>query len=418
MNKTKLVLIAAAGILLASQVSWAASVVVGHCKSGLVSFTTIQAAVNALPTGGTVFVCPDTYPEQVEVTGLAGSNLIITGVQAGTQFAPVITSPAGGLAQNAPNFHSGGNLIAAQIWVHDNITLVNINNLTFDAANNLIDCAPSPVGILYQNATGTVTHVATRNQETPPSSNGCQSGYGILVQSSGTPSMLTVNNSTVHSFQKNGIVGQTAGATLIATGNTVLGQGPTTGAAENGIEIAFGAAGKITGNSVSDLVYSPGTATATGILLFDSGGVTITGNTVGNTQGGIALAEDGVALADTNTVTSNRVYGTHIIDGIDVCSDHNMVKSNIVNSSDQSGIHNDSACFKGQTGNTGNTISGNTVNEACAGLLTGLTPSSNTLSPNTYFNVGNTVVAGDTCGTTVFTGFARTVGGTSSRYQP
>jgi pectin methylesterase-like acyl-CoA thioesterase len=237
MSKTKLVLIAAAGILLASQISFAASVVVGHCKSGLVSFTTIQAAVNALPTGGTVFVCSGTYPEQVEITGLTASNLIITGVQSGTQFAPVVTSPAGGLAQNAPNFHSGGNPIAAQIWVHNNTALVNINNLTFDAANNLIDCSPSPVGILYQNATGTVTHVATRNQETSPSSNGCQSGYGILVQNSGGGSSLTVNASTVHSFQKNGIVGQTAGAVLIATGNTVLGLGPTTGAARTALRL-------------------------------------------------------------------------------------------------------------------------------------------------------------------------------------
>ena len=416
MSRTKLAMIAAAGILLASQVSFAASNVVGHCKSGIPSSPTIQAAVNSLPNGGTVFVCPGTYPEQVEVKTLATSNLIITGVQANLADAPVVTSPAGGLVQNATTFHLGGNDIAAQIWVHDVPAplVVNISNLTFDAANNGITCGPSPVGILYQNATGTVTHVATRNQTTPPGI-GCQSGYGILVQSSGTLSTLTVTNSTVHSFQKNGIVGQQPNAVLNATGNTVLGQGPTTGAAENGIEIAFGAKGKITGNSVSDFVFSPGSVGASGILLFDSGGVTITGNTVANTQGGIVIAETAPTNADSNVVTGNKVYGTHLFDGIDVCSDNNQVKSNTVNSSDQSGIHNDSTCT---SGNTSNVITGNTINEACAGILSGLTPLSNTLSPDTFFNVGTTVLAGDTCGTGVFTGFARTVGVKSIRVQP
>jgi parallel beta-helix repeat protein len=349
--------------------------------------------------------------------------LIITGVQAGTADAPVVTSPAGGVLQNAPSL-TGSNPIAAQIWVHDVTLLVNISNLTVDGANNQISgCAPNLVGILYQNASGAVTHVATRNQILSPSSlNGCQSGTGILVQSgSGTggpgpfTSTITVSNSTVHSFQKNGIAGQATGTTLTATGNTVLGQGPTTGAAENGIEIAFGATGKITGNSVSDFVFSPGSVGASGILLFDSGHVTITGNTVANTQGGIAIAETAPTNADFNTVTGNKIFGTHLFDGIDLCSDNNTVKSNIVNSSDQSGIHIDSGCT---SGNTGNVVTGNTINEACAGILTGATPGSNTFSPDTFFNVGTTVLAGDTCGTPVFTGFARTSGGKSIRVQP
>jgi parallel beta-helix repeat protein len=411
MNKTKLALIAAAGILLASQISWASTVVVGHCRSGLLSFVTIQAAVNAVPAGTIIFVCPGTYPEQVEITG---KNLILTGVQAGTLDAPVVASPAGGLVENATNFHADGNNIAAQIWVHDIPTgTVNISNLTVDAANNGINCAPSPVGILYQNASGTVAHVATRNQVTSPDSNGCQSGYGILVQSNGPLSTLNVNNSTVRNFQKNGIVGQEADATLNATGNTVLGQGPTTGAAENGIEIAFGANGKIGSNSVSDFVYSPGTAGASGILLFDSGNVTITSNTVANSQYGIAIAESAAGNADTNTVTSNKVYGTHLFDGIDVCSDHNTVKSNTVSSSGEAGIHIDGTCGGG---NVNNIVTGNIINEACAGVLSG--PATTGFSPNTYFNVVNTVVSGDTCGPALFSSVARTSGGASTRFQP
>lgn len=404
MAKKQLMLIAA-GIFLASQISFASVVAVGHCKSSIVNFSSIQAAVNAVPSGSTIYICPGTYQEQVEI---AGKKLTLTGVQAGTQDAAVIASPAAGLAPNAPNQRSGGSPLAAQIWVHDlsNVTgVVNINNLTVDAANSLLNCAPSPIGILYQNASGTIAHVTTRNQETPPST-GCQSGMGILVQSGNATggagpytSTVTVTGSTVHDFQKNGIAGQFSGTTLTTTGNTVLGQGPTTGAAENGIEIAFGATGKITGNSVSDFIWSPDTFSdpgdaAAGILIYDSGNVTISGNTVSNAQYGIGLVEDAVGLANSNTVTSNKVYGTHIFDGIDVCSDSNTVKSNTVNSSDEAGIHLDSSCTGG---NTGNAITYNIINEACAGLLEGATPSSNTLSPNTYFNDVNTIASGDTC---------------------
>ena len=113
MSKKQLILIAAAGILLASQVSLAASVAVGplHCKATLHHVGTIQGAVSQSSPGDIIYVCPGNYPEQVEITW----NLALIGVADGSSDAPVITSPGAGLVQNAPNFHNGGNLIAAQI---------------------------------------------------------------------------------------------------------------------------------------------------------------------------------------------------------------------------------------------------------------------------------------------------------------
>ena len=48
----------------------AATVQVGTCRHGVVTFATIQSAVNASTAGGTVLVCPGTYPEQVKSTKL------------------------------------------------------------------------------------------------------------------------------------------------------------------------------------------------------------------------------------------------------------------------------------------------------------------------------------------------------------
>ena len=96
--------------------------------------------------------------------------------------------------------------------------------------------------------------------------------------------------------------------------------------------------------------------------------MTISGNTVGNTQFGIAFVSDPTfGPADGGTVTGNRVAATHIFDGIELCGSSNTIQSNRINGSDESAIHVDSSC--GPV--TNNVISGNTIVEACAGILVG-----------------------------------------------
>ena len=71
---------------------------------------------------------------------------------------------------------------------------------------------------------------------------GCQSGLGIFVQSGNSgSSTVNVNNNHVENYQKNGITGNEAGTNITVANNTVIGQGPTTGAAENSVQIGFGA---------------------------------------------------------------------------------------------------------------------------------------------------------------------------------
>jgi hypothetical protein len=71
----------------------------------------------------------------------------------------------------------------------------------------------------------------------------------------------------------------------------------------------------------------------------------------------------------------------------------NTVQSNRINGSDESVIHVDSSC--GPV--TNNVVSGNTINEACAGILVGNAAGPNSIGSNTFFNARNTVLTADRC---------------------
>jgi parallel beta-helix repeat protein len=367
---------------------------VGTCTSFTPQFATIQAAVTAASSGQTIYVCPGSYPEQVAIS----TNLTLEGLQVGHSGLAAVTVPAGGVVVNATSL--GGNPVAAQIVVTGGAR-VTISDLTVDGyGNGIATCATDLVGIYFQNASGTVTESAVLNEVLPAGFTGCQSGEGIYAESgSGGTSTINVNTTTVENYQKNGITGNSAGTTLTATNNTIVGQGSTTGAAENGIQIGFGATGTLTSNTVTDDVWGPDTSSdagdaAAGILVYASSDVDIESNQVTDTQFGIVTVSDPtLGPADFTTIRSNSVSATHIFDAIDVCSNHNAIESNTINVADEAGIHLDDTC--GTTGNN-NTATGNTVNASCAGILKGSATTGNTIT-DIYYNVQNVVLAGDSC---------------------
>jgi hypothetical protein len=420
-RRAALILLAAVFSCGLIQRAGAATVVVGSCKL-LASYPTISQAVSSVPPNSTIYICPGTYMEQVLIT----KNLTLTGVSsnglagggAAGFYNPVIVSPINGVVSNATDLADGSS-IAAQIAVvtpsgAPSPIKVNISFLAVDGSNNQIaGCGPDLVGIYYQNASGTINQVATRNQELASGLGGCQSGLGIFAESgygSGGTSVVTIQNSSVHDYQKNGITSDGSGTVATITGNYVVGQGATPAIAQNGIQVSDGANGSVKNNTVTDDVYiNPSGGpyySATGILLYDSGGTSgvnliISGNTVSNSQGGIVTYGDSNGTADYNNVLSNKITtspaaGPYLLDGIDLCSNNNTATSNTVSNSSGSGIHFDSSCTE-STGPTGNASSAtkNTINEACAGVLLG--NGSSTQSSNTFYNVVQTTQTGDSC---------------------
>lgn len=396
------------------------------CQSGMATFNSISAAVAGVVAGSTIYICPGTYAEQVVIKerltliGVSGNGQ--AGSSATGQNNPVVVSPANGVVINSADLFNG-QPTAAQILVQTpsgslaTPILVSISNITVDGSNNqLSGCGTDLVGIYYQNASGTVNHVVARFQELDAADFGCQDGQGIYVESgygSGGKAVVTVENSSVHDYDKNGITLDGSGTTGTISSNYVVGIGATPAIAQNGIQVSDGANVKVYGNTVTDDVYvNPpdcGNAcfSATGILLYDSGGtsakpMTVSSNIVSNAQGGIVSVGDSSGTADYNTVSSNRITtspaaGPFQLDGIDLCSNHNTANLNTVFNSSGSGVHIDSQCTE-STGPSGNstTVSTNTINEACAGVLTG-NGTGNTESGNITYNVVQVTATGDSC---------------------
>jgi parallel beta-helix repeat protein len=347
----------------AQPIAQASTVVVGTCKTG-VQFATIQAAVNAVPAGGTVDVCPNSYPEQVTIA----KNLTLIGIASGTSDAAVVVTPATGLVQNGSDI--GGNPVAAQIFVQGGAD-VTVSHLTIDGNNNqLSGCgAPNPIGIYYQNSSGKITDNAVRDVLMDPADQGCQLGLAINVESDNGALPITISDNSVRNYDKNGITVSgpgtgAAGPVAAVTANTVIGLGATTVIAQNGIQIGFGATGSVTSNEVADDIYinppgcAPNCTGSSGILIYGSAGITVTSNTVESTQLAIVPATASASLtADGTIIKSNHVGGTQNFDALDLCSDGNTAESNTIYGSAQSGIHLDDSCSPSTgSSNTVNTI--------------------------------------------------------------
>ena len=169
----------------------AANVVVGTCVPGRVSFASLTAAVQGVPAGSTIQVCPGTYPEQIVIV----KSLTIRGVTTGDDAAPVIAVPSAGLATNAVglsgSFWMAGAPIAAQVVIAPGVD-VSILDLAIDANGANGSCATAVVSILAQDSSVVLNRLVLRNQ-----TQGVCYAAAVLVQNdSGSPTTVKVQNSS------------------------------------------------------------------------------------------------------------------------------------------------------------------------------------------------------------------------------
>ena len=370
-------------VLLCGQSLSASSVAVGTCMPALPHFTTIQSAINASALGGTVLVCPGKYPEQLAIY----HPITIKGVDyAGSNLA-VIAMPAGG--------------VGIQVYVQ--ATNVNLSDLTIDGSNNgATVCGQGPTGIYYFLSSGTINHVAVRNEFPGGGSiTDCGAGDGIFVGTNDSgASNVTIENSSIHGFQANGIEVNGRGASATIKGNTIGGNTP--GPSGNGIALWFGGTGTVTANSITNIIepilYPNLFGAGYGVIVQCSQGVTISGNTIADTQNAInvssSFCNSETGNGDANTIYKNTISQTHIFDAVYVCGNYNLVQGNIINSSSEAAIRLDDSCNPYVSGFF-NTFTSNTVNEACTtSLVDPIVAGANTIGSNITYNVAYDQLSG------------------------
>jgi len=334
------------------------------CKPSLVHFSTIQSAVNAVPAGSVVQVCPGIYPEQVVIS----EPLTLIGVTDGTGNAAVITVPGTGLVPNATSSTVGP--VAAQLLVTNTVE-VTVQNITIDGTGGGCPAGANRVfGIEFyfvgqpvdKFSGGTIANDVVRNEL-----NAC----GLLTDGIEVDnSYVTITGNEVHDIE-------------ITPIGTYLGQASitnnTTQNALNGIYVGGGSATNVvSGNTISNLLPNFGFLQ---IGLWVAGGVaTVSKNTISSGVGayGIYLPSTTNGTKVTGNVVSAVGYGVYM-DG----SAGTTVQTNTISNSSSDAITD---VFSAG----GNIITKNTVNEAPAGIFE-VSAGSDTLTPNSFYNVVVTI---------------------------
>lgn len=291
-------------------------------------YTTIGAAIAVAAPGATIHVCPGTYAEQLTIS----KSLTIQG--AANMGAVVIVPPsaaAGGLVSTGALSSLGGFSKAAQVLIQaTNVTLLN---LAVDGTGAFPggDCtSPGIIGVGFADgSSGTLRHVALRNQNVPDGNGGyCSVNASYGVGGGILGGAFTLQDSSIRGFEFGGAVIQSATQVLIETTTivsipgqqavTCLGvvtqsvqiKNNTAAACQYGIialtDSGPGPTGSITGNTITGagsngILLSP-------ISLGSIGTLTISYNTIAGSFIGI---NDASAPGSSNTIENNDISGSN-----------------------------------------------------------------------------------------------------------
>jgi parallel beta-helix repeat protein len=339
---------------------------------GMGNYTTIGVAVANANPGDVIDIDTATYTEQVVVS----KNLTLQ------------TTPGHSNATiKAPSALSGS--LAIVDFTGTGVTSAGLLNLNIQGPSSSLKAGVN----VEQGASGvTISGDAISNiQDANNLKFGNQTGIGILIGGNTggvfTSGTATIQNNTITTYQKGGIVVENTGSNATITGNTVTGAGKTNQIAQNGIEVGFGATASVTNNTISGNIYGKLSVTgfaAADILLYQPGaGTTASNNNCTSCDVAIWALD-----ASSPTISNNSISGFDF-EGIDLdivstgCSNATVTNNTISNSSGAADgiiLFNATGCKIKQNnvsncgengiwlagGDTSNTIGANTVTK-CGG---------------------------------------------------
>jgi len=248
--------------------------------------TTIQAAIDAAAASGDViYIAAGTYREQLKIDGksldLVGAGIgstIVEAVDTGSRTTYSITKWSG-----------TSEVIDPCIGVVGPAT-VNISDLTVDGR----DLGPDHFyGIFFFDASGSVTGCRIEDIEYP-GVQGAQKVVSLVATQSAAVASYTIDfsDNVIPNFQKGGILVMGPDFTFTVDDNDIT-DAPSTAIAGNGIQLSYGATGTTSGNVVQGVGYSGTDWSGSGILIFESGDVSMNGDEVFNCETGVNFSDWG-----------------------------------------------------------------------------------------------------------------------------
>lgn len=314
----------------ASGMSWVSnSAPVGADKScASPGFSSVQAALEAAPSGGKINVCGGTYVEQVQVTKPAKIALA-SGSGTARLVMPETPSESTTSCDTAV---PGGQTDEISVCTTGK---VSIKGLTIEALAPIATCLGALNGInvgggAELNASSdTIIGAST----TLDADKGCQKGIAVLVGShkAAVVGHATLKNDTISSYEKNGPTVVGAGSTMKMINTTVTGEGPSPWIAQNGVEVAFGGKGMVKGSTISgNECEIPGICSSTelgnqadGVLFYQAAaGSGVSGSSISDNDLGVYYSSGSatepsssqVKIAE-NTLSDNRYEGILLEEG-------------------------------------------------------------------------------------------------------
>jgi nitrous oxidase accessory protein NosD len=277
---------------------------VGSCKPGKGSFLTIQSAINSVPAGSTISICPGLYPEQLTIT----QAVTLQGMQSANQSNVIIALPPGGsLAATIPTAIP----LVAQIGVSNSSGPVNIIGITVDGTG-LTNTMTQVAAIAYNSSPGLVSKVVVQNLVAPQ-----VQVFGVIFRDDAASSPTDSVENSVISFSASGDTHGLQADTFIDLDTSTPSGGTIALTMSNnfvagarvGLLAEAGVSATISGN-VLDGTTAPANSFGFGTFA-NTGPLKFTNNTIENFSVGVSLA-----LATNSTAVTGNTLVTRDI-GID-----------------------------------------------------------------------------------------------------
>jgi hypothetical protein len=351
-------------VVLSARPLVASTFYVGTCK--VAAFGDIQTAVNTVPAGSIIDICPGNYAQQIVIS----KAVTLQGIFSSNSALAEIDMPSGGLTTTSSINPYLNGTVAAQVEV--TVPGVNLINLTVNGTATSSNCPATTlayIGIFYSSgSSGTLNKVQTRNQNC----NGL--GVGIAAENgAGAAQAVTIESSDVNNVSYTGIFAYSNQSpptlTALIKGNYI--------SAYDGVQ-SFDVAGSVSGNNIFPsflgmTAASPSSTTSgnqvtggTYGFAVEAPGAVVSGNTVNN-------APYGVLVDFPGSVTSNHISNSGTA-AIFLTTNGATIKTNTIT---QVLVGVEFNCHSATT-------SGNTINGATWGLHT--VPSAFS-GVNTFYNV-------------------------------